>query len=248
MTDDEKRIAAVYVGFGTFKNALERLSVGIPSRIDKSAFPGQSWGVIAQLLTGLRFLGLIDEQGNPSPRLSEVASTEEEERKRQLNKLMRERYKDVFALDLTRATPAQLTEVFSGAYSVTGDTREKAVRFFLSALQYLGIPVSPLLQSKGAANGGGGAKRKKGGRNKAKPTELLVAPVVQPILDAGTAKVFRLQTPGGELTISTHPGFLALNAADRKLIFDLMDKVEEHEKGAPQLPSGQSQTGMGGEE
>jgi len=44
------------------------------------------------------------------------------------------------------------------SYNVSGDTVEKAVRFFVSALNYAGIAVSPLLKKAGS-NGAGGSKK-----------------------------------------------------------------------------------------
>jgi Family of unknown function (DUF5343) len=245
MTEDLKQNAAVYVGWASFKNALEQLSQSLPNRLDRSAFPTHPWGVQSQLLAGLRFLGLIDTEGVPTPELHQLAVPDEEERKRQLARIMRERYADLFALDLTKATPAQVSEKMGDSYRAVGDTREKAVRFFLSATDYLGIPKSPLLKSKSSANGGS-PRKKKGGKKGRAQAETLIPPAAPPAIpEAGTARVFKLHTPGGELTISTKPGFLALVAADRRLIFDLMDQVEAHETKAP---SGQSQTNAGGEE
>src|SRR5262245_17024976 len=221
MADDDKELGAPYVAWSTFKKALDDLAQGLPNQIDRSVWKGQSWGTQSQLLTAFKFLGLTEERGKPTVFLTTYASPDlaAEASKQILDNLVREKYADLFALDLTKATPEQVDRAIAG-YRVTGETREKAVRFFLSALLYLGIPVSPLLQPKPP----NGTARKRGRAKKQKAaSEPLPATAPPPDRQPGpsVAKVFRLRTPGGELTISTKPDFLALVAADRKLIFDL---------------------------
>jgi hypothetical protein len=243
MADSDSK-AAVYVSWTTFRNSVEQLAQGVPNRIDRSVFPGLSGGVQNQLLSGLKFLGLTDEENKPTPTLHALAVPEEEERKKVLARLIRERYADLFNLDLMKATPAELTERMNLSFGVTGDTREKAVRFFLLALDYLGIRVNPLLTKRKPGNGGGSPKKRKKAKAAATPEPPPPpAPVPRTV---GTARVFKLRTPGVELTISTSQDFLALVAADRKFIFHLTDQIEEYEQEG--ILSGQSQTNAGGEE
>lgn len=235
MADDDKEVGAAYVGWSTFKKALDALPQGLPNQIDRSVWKTQSWGTQSQLVTAFKFLGLTDDKGKPSPPLVELVEIkDEEERKPKLAAIFRERYADLFALDLTKATPDQLDKAMGG-YRVTGETREKAIRFFLSAILYLEIPVSKFLQP---ATGNGAVTTKS---HKPRKQREAATPPSNAAPAPSNARVFKLRTPGGELTISTKPDFLALVAADRKLLFDLMEKVEGYE-GATEnpIPSGQS--------
>src|SRR5437870_5468659 len=128
--DESRKAAAVYVSWITFKNAIEQLAQGVPNRVDRTAFPTLSWAVQGQLLSGLRFLGLIDENDKPTLLLQGLAMPDEATRKKKLDAIIRSRYGSLFDLDLTKATPAQVEEHLGEHYGVGGDTRGKAMRFF----------------------------------------------------------------------------------------------------------------------
>lgn len=232
MADDDKETgAAVYVAWATFNNAVAQLAHGVPNRIDRSVFPGQSWAVQGQLLAALRFLGLIDEDGKPLPALVAVAVPDEEARKTVLRRIIADKYSQLFALDLVKTTPSELAEKMGAAYSVTGDTREKAIRFFLAATSYLGIPLSPLLnRDKARPANGPGARRRRVTRPR--PTEQEPppqAPTPQATTTGGTSRSIQLRS-GGTLTISATLDLFSLIAADRSFVFELIDKLDSYEK------------------
>src|SRR5882762_11733042 len=135
---DERQTAA-YVSFPTLIGAIENMaSAVVPNRIDRSAFPGLAGGVQSQLLSGMRFLGLVNGEGRPTPLLNGLAVKDEDMRKRRLEEIIRGRYAEIFALDLLKTTPAELSEKFGELYGVSGETKEKAIRFFVSAAKYVG--------------------------------------------------------------------------------------------------------------
>jgi hypothetical protein len=249
MAEDTKKVAAVYVGWTTFKNALDQLSQGLPHFINKDVFEKQSWGVQAQLMSALKFLGLIGVGGVPTPSLIALAVPDEEERKKELEKIIRERYADLFALDLSRVTPSQLLQQINAVYGNGGDTRDKAMRFFLGALGYLGIPVSRFVKVPKTGGGNGGTPRKRRKGNKAKQ-EKVDEPLTTtpPARGAGTTKAIKLETPDALLTLSVTSDFGSLRSADRSFVFGLMNQLDEYEqKMASSIPSGQSRTDTGGE-
>ncbi|MES1240260.1 MAG: DUF5343 domain-containing protein [Acidobacteriota bacterium] len=248
MADDDKQLNAAYVGWTTFKNALDQLSQGLPHYVNKDLFSGQSWGVQGQIMSTLRFLGLTGGDGAPTPDLIALAVPDEEERKRQLEKVIRERYADLFALDLMKVTPSQLLPQINASYGNTGDSRDKAMRFFLGAVGYLGIPVSRFLKVPKTGNGGTSRKKRS---HKAKPTTPVTPP--EPVSPAATtpqgtstSKTIKLETPGMPLTLVVPGDFGSLTSADRKFIFDLMEKLDDYEQ--KKASSGQGQTNAGGEE
>lgn len=228
MADEKSEKAAVYVAWSTFKNALDSLAQGIPNRVDRSAFPGMAWGVQSQLLTGMKFLGLITEDHIPNPLLHGVAVLDETARKDKLRLILKERYTDLFALDLTKVTPAQLTEQMGTSYNVAGATRDKAVRFFLSAVEYVGVPVSRLFKPKG--NGTTPGRRRRVGRPK---TAAATGPetIQEPIAPTGgTSRTVKLKS-GGTFTVSGSFDPFALIPEDRKFVFDMIDRLEQYDQG-----------------
>jgi hypothetical protein len=232
MADDAKGKAAVYVSWLTFKRSLDALAQGMPNVVDKSVFPGMAWGVQNQLMAGLKFLGLIDNEGRPTAGLHALAVTDETERKEKLKTILKERYADLFALDLEKATPAQLADTIASAYNVNGDTREKAVRFFLLAVQYAGIPVGRHIQPRATGNGSPVARKRRSsprpkiqGENQGEDENLDQSPATPP---TGTGRTVELRS-GGTLTVSASMDVFKLSPADRTFVFSLIDKLAEYE-------------------
>ena len=66
-----------YVSYRTFQNFIDGLQQeGIPARIDRSYWSDRLSGSTGiQLMSALRFLGLIDADGTPTNRLRLLAST-----------------------------------------------------------------------------------------------------------------------------------------------------------------------------
>lgn len=220
--------AAVYVSWTTFKNAVEMLSHGVPNQIDRTTFVGLSGGVQNQLFAALKFLGLMRDDGAPTDTLHALAVPDETKRKEELRKLIKERYAELFALDLAKATHQQLNDRMASAYNVSGDTKDKAVRFFLSALGYLEIQVSRFIQIPGANNGS--APRVK---RRAAPKQRVAANAAEtppnPGKPAGTSREITLRS-GGVLTLSASLDLFSLTPDDRTFVFDLIDRLEKYEK------------------
>lgn len=244
MADNDK--ANAYVSWITFKNAVDGFGQGLPNRVDRSVFPGLAGGVQYQLLAALRFFRLIEDDGRPTAALRSLAVPDEAERKKHFGALFRERYPLLFALDLTKTTPAELDEKMTEATGLTGTTRKKAVRFFLAGARYLDIPVSPLLAKKQPANGGS-APRKHRARKAPKPAAEAI-PVAAGAPAGGTWKTITLKR-GETVTLSATADFFAMQPDDRDFLFGIVKQLEDYErKVEASIPSGQSQINMGGEE
>lgn len=231
MADEPK--AAVYVSWVTFKNAIESLSEGMPNQIDRTAFPGLSGGVQGHLFAAFKFLGLMDDDGTPTDALRELAVRDEAKRKAKLRELLESRYASLIALDLMKATPQQVMNKLSDEYGVAGETRERALRFFLAAVQYVGIPVSRFFKAtgavSGASNGGTRTKRRASPRKPAEEGEEEAEEERQLTPTAGTSRVVSLKS-GGQLTLAASIDLFKMSPADRTFVFNLIDKLDEYEK------------------
>lgn len=226
----EESKAAVYVSWVTFKNAIESLSQGMPNQIDRSTFPGMAGGVQGHLFAAFKFLGLMAEDGTPTDDLHELAVADENKRKAKLKKIIEERYASLIALDLMKATPQQVLNKLAEEYGVAGETRERALRFFLSALQYVGIPYSRFFKAPGATasatNGGSRPKRKPSVRKPAEPEE---EEEEEQRPASGTSRSVALKS-GGTLTLAATLDLFQLSPSDRTFVFDLIDRLEKYEK------------------
>jgi hypothetical protein len=228
MATVDSRVGAVYVGWTTFTNALDTLSDAMPNRIDRTVFPGLAGGVQGQLLTGLKFLGLVTADGKPTEALRALAVRDEDDRKKQLEKVLRASYAHLFALDLATTTTGELRDKMSESYNVTGDTTTRAMRFFIAALQYAGVPLSSHV-SKIAPTSNGAPRRRRVSRTRRDAPPPLDPP---PITTPGTSKTVKIAS-GGTVTVSATLDLFSLSQKDRTFVFDLIDKLDGYAKEFP---------------
>jgi hypothetical protein len=235
MTDAHKPLSAVYVSWGTMKSSLDQLTQGIHSKIDRSVFTGMAWSVQNQLFAGMRFLGLINANSEPTPTLEGLVTGTEDERKEKLKAVLQNRYSELFALDLQKTTPHQLSQKMAEAYNVAGDTRDRAVRFFLSAAEYSGISLSPLFKKSKTGVAAGTRKRRSPSKAKVDTNsvgEIPPQPRSHTTESTGTSKTISLAS-GGTLTLTASVNVMELSTSDRQLVFEMIDKL----KAYPQVSS-----------
>lgn len=146
----EKKSPAPYISWKTFTSFLANIRGKVPAQVDPSVLRTMSGTARSQLISALRFLDLIENDGTTKERLRKLAdSFESEQWKSELQSLIRYSYERVITdLDLVRATPAMLRERFRNNGGVDGGTIDSAVRFYLSALKEAEIPFSPHLNLK----------------------------------------------------------------------------------------------------
>ena len=231
MAEEASDRAAAYLPFGAFKNSLDRLAKeGMPTKIDKSVFVGQSGGMQNQLIAGYKFLELVADDKRPTKALERLAITDEAQRKKAFEEILRNRYKAAFELDLGRTTSDELNECFSKSFGVDGSTKQKAVRFFLNAVTYIGIPLSSFL--KKAANGptGSGPRRQRG-----RPKKQSDQDTAQnsnnggPASGGGESRTIKLNS-GGTATFSVSTSFFELSDDERTFVFTMLDAMKEQGK------------------
>jgi hypothetical protein len=215
------------------------LAEGVPSRIDKSVFVGQSGGIQSQLMAGLKFLNLITEDGTPTAALKAIAVSDDRARKEALQQILKAAYADLFKMDLTAITSAQLYEQMGKEYSCSGETREKAIRFFLAAVQYAGLPLGRLLLQAKAATGGLPRKA----RRTTTRTRTNGAPDEDDDDDGPDDDVGEEKTSGGNrmgktvplrsggsVTVSAVVDMFSASEEDRAFLLHLVDKLKEYER------------------
>ena len=133
-----------YTSYRTFKTFIEDLQEhGVPSHVDRSVLTRFSGVVGTQLMHALRFLGLIEDDGRPTPRLSELVSAHGAGHwPTRLLELLREEYAPMFAIDLETATPSHFNEAFRKAFPAADAVVQKCVTFFLYAANDAGVKIS----------------------------------------------------------------------------------------------------------
>lgn len=223
--DVEENLASrvvAYVPFTTFLSAVEMLERGIHHRIDASVWPSYSKATRSQLLGTFKFLGLVDRSGKPTASLKTLVHSKAN-RKAVLRKILETSYSRIVGLDLTKMSPKQFDEAMR-EYGMTGATHKKVISFFLRAAKYSELPLSPLLGRKIRA--GGPRKRGRIG-NPSEAPGLRLSPNSEP---QRTSKTIALRS-GGNLTLNIEGSFVEMAASDRKFISELIDKLQDYEKG-----------------
>ncbi len=133
-----------WLAFKTLLGFLEALGdKPLPPKIDRSMMGSKSGNDQAQLLAALKGFGFIRQDNGVEPLLMEFASGKEAERKAIVRHLVLDNYPKQVEVSEQNGTEALLFESFSDVFGVQGDTRRKAVTFFLQAARWTGIPLSP---------------------------------------------------------------------------------------------------------
>ncbi len=195
----------------------------MPARIDRSVWGQRASGSTGiQLMTSLRALELVDEDGRPTPDLEHLAILEGEERKAALSALLRLHYRPVFDLDLGRATRAQFREAFK-RFGAKQGVLAKCEAFFIQAAQDAGVELSTYIL----------AGRHVSRRASSSPSRTRQQPAERPAAQAPATAVVAapVSVPGvsiAEMVLKKYPDFDPnWDAATQQKWFDGMTKLME---------------------
>lgn len=242
MPKTDKR-PAPYIPFKTFLTALEVLEQGYPDQIDKSVWPTFSFGNQTHTLSAFRFLQLIDDEGNVQEGLRRLVH-EKADRKGILAEILRKRYPTVVALGQSNATSQQLQDTMRN-YAVSGSVLDKAIRFFIQAAEYAGIPLSPLWAKQKRRGTSVAARRRQTSRKRPRQEAHRgqdggTPAATQEEAPPASAETIELES-GGSVTLSVDIDAIRLSLSDRQFVFGLIDKLREYgqRSESPQRPEGQ---------
>lgn len=132
-----------YTSFTTLTNTIDRMREegGPPSRLDGSYLSNYAGGTRYTFLAALKSLALIDAEGKPTPTLTELVGTHDENRQKQImSDVLHQHYTAALTLP-ANATQAQLESVFRN-YGIGGSTLRKAIGFYLAAARFAGLTFS----------------------------------------------------------------------------------------------------------
>ena len=227
MIDEAKKIApAAYLPFKTFLSSVEALEHGLPKKLDRAIWRGQSGIVQGQIMMAFRFLGLIDDEDQPTPFLSDLVERKNE-RAQCVGIMLKSAYRKVFDLDLTKTSPKMLEEAMSN-YGVGGDTRRKAVAFFLRAARYAEIPMHLLLTAQIRNSNGAPRRRRKGpDAPPAPPAATPSVPLSKPRPSQGETRSVALPS-GTVVSLHVSANWMLMPPEERKYVFGLVDQLHQY--------------------
>ena len=145
-----EKLAAPYMSYGVFTKSLETFTnTTVPSgAIDRRVLHEYSGADYGALISGLRFLGLVDDKRKATDTYRELVKlwSEPAKFKERLRLLLGDKYKPILGtLNLTHGTSAELENAFKDYGVATGQMLTKTVRFFLKAAAEAGYTISPFL-------------------------------------------------------------------------------------------------------
>jgi hypothetical protein len=231
MADETKKITpAAYLPFKTFLSSIEALEHGLPKRLDRTVWRSQSGNAQGQIMMALRFFGLLTDSDEPTPALHRLVEGKDK-RQEQIAALLRHSYRSILDADLTKMTPRMLEQAME-EYNVTGDTRRKAVGFFLRAAKYADLPMHPLLLAQTRERSAIRKKRKVAPRTAASGVEnSSPAPEDQSVSQSRRTIFLR---GGGTVSLIIAADPFSLDTEDRQFLFELVDKIQGYKNNNPE--------------
>jgi hypothetical protein len=155
----QEKSAPPYISFTTFVGLLDKMREGIvPRKLDPTYLKSYAGGLRPKILHAFRWLGLTDKDNVVQGSLRELVG-KPEDRPDLLKALLTERYPWAINLPLD-ATEQDLLDAFKDGTGIEGETRRKAITFFLNAAEAAKLEISPLFKkSRGRPAGGGSPRR-----------------------------------------------------------------------------------------
>jgi hypothetical protein len=148
MTSEHSKLPAPYMSWGVFKSTIETLTeTTVPTGpLDRRVLHELSGADYGSLISGLRFLGLIDEQRKATPNYRKLVelSKDGQKFKEFLHEILIDKYVPIIGkLNLKQGTAAELEKAFKDYGAAQGQMLTKTVRFFLKAITEAGVTPSP---------------------------------------------------------------------------------------------------------
>lgn len=139
----KRKRKAPYISISALMGFLDHIRyVSTPKKVDTGLLQdyGVSKGNVFALLSAIKFLGLVDGSGKPTPAFSSLQTMGDEFRSN-LREIVENAYADLFArLDVSRDSREHIRNYFARNYSVSQS--ERATSLFLDLCREAGISVS----------------------------------------------------------------------------------------------------------
>ncbi len=151
MAEKSRRLLPPYVSYRSLWNFLDRLHDAIPARIDRSYWGDKFSGSTGtQLMSALKYLGLIDDEGIPTALLRDLVAARDFQRDEIMARIVRNSYGFFLdgAVDYKTATYSQFEDLLQSNYRVNSDVARKCIKFFIDMANDARIPLSPFVVKK----------------------------------------------------------------------------------------------------
>jgi hypothetical protein len=177
-------------------------------------------------MNAYRFFGLVDANDASTDDLATLA-LHPDKRATKLKELIKDQYMLVLDKgDISKATMKMLETAFEAIYPVTGDTKQKAITFFLKAAKFSDLPLSPYLLTQLRS----AAKKPRRSRQRTAQDDSEVDLTSAPNLSSHAVQL----ASGGRLTITISANPFIMPAEDRNFFFSVVDMLQKYKEQHPQ--------------
>jgi len=150
MATEQSKLPPPYMSYGVFKSTIATLAEAIvpTGPLDRRVLDGMSGADHSSLMSGLYFLGYVDQErrATESYRQLIAASKEPTKFKSILLETINDKYDDVIGnLDMQNGTATEVEKVFKEYGVPQGQMLNKTIRFYVKALKECGVPVSKFI-------------------------------------------------------------------------------------------------------
>jgi hypothetical protein len=219
-------IPAPYLPFKTFLSSLDPFSQGIPPKVDRTLW-NQSGFMQGLIMNAYRYFHLVDTNDKPTTQFQQLVKSKQESRKAEIKKLIEVGYPEIVSLhDLATMTPKMLDELMD-KYNVSGDTKKKAVTFFLQAAKFAEMPLSNFLTEKIRTTTG--TRRRPS--TVSSETKRVTTGTPSGIANTNTRRLSLASNGIVEITISYDP--FSVSKEDRDFVFGLVDMLQKYDEAHP---------------
>jgi hypothetical protein len=235
MPEAASQVVPPYLPYKTFVGSFGRLSDGVPPKIDRQIWKNHPGSIQSQIFSAYKFFELISPEDAPTDRLRELVDAGDNFAQL-FAPVFKKYYAPVLNHSLTTMTPRMLSEEFDAAFGAEGETKKKAIRFFLQAAKESGLTLSRFLLDQSRTPASGRRKKPAKRESEPRPQDEFRAADEQPAPPGRTYKTIRLAS-GGELALSMSVDLFDLTGRDRDFVFGLIDSFKKYERDAASYPA-----------
>lgn len=215
-----------YLAFKTFLNSLDTLSQGVPPKLDRSFWKGQSGINQGLIMSAYRYFHLVNDNDESTPDLV-VLAQHPEKRPAKLRDMITLEYHFVLEKgDITKSTMRMLEDAFGQVYPIIGATKQKAITFFLKAAKFSDLPLSPYLLTQLRES----AKKPRKPKQRELSGDDEAAIIADIASQSSGAVTHSVQLKSGgivSVTITANP--FSMPTDDREFVFGMIDMVQKYE-------------------
>ncbi|MCI2423623.1 DUF5343 domain-containing protein [Saccharopolyspora sp. K220] len=215
--------------FGVFMSSLDRMAddEALPSVIDRSYLHWMPGTVQSNYLALFRQTGLIDSNDVPTQLLHDIVYSQDA-RPTVVERLVQEHYAPVFELGLN-ATAQQLLDLWRESFGQSGETRRKAIRFFMQAAKFAGIQVSKNWER----NVDKISRQTAPSRPRRSRAPRVPKQASAPESTSRPTEIVTLAEGAGKLSLGVEIDPLKLTEEDRKFVFGIIDSIHSYREAHP---------------